>query len=112
MKFLQTAANEYHFFTAFENQHSVICKACIDFPMKSFEGGNAEFTSTLFTGAAIILTVIGVLVTLKRAEDQKGEEEKVEVWRMTKTGRREDLRVNSSKDMYYNPDDKEWHKIK
>ncbi len=163
----------------------VICKACVDFLTKSFGGGNAEFTSTLFTGIAIVLTVIGVLVTLKRAEDQKGKltalgihaaiwivgyfllgiliplvigavvlcvvltflglnplgtllnlfsgtasqdddedlfqvqkpeektvEEKVEVWRMTETGRREDLRVNSSGDMYYDPDDEDWHKIK
>ena len=44
--------------------------------------------------------------------EEKTVEEKVEVWRMTETGRREDLRVNSSGDMYYDPDDEDWHKIK
>lgn len=161
----------------------VICKACVDFLTKGDGGGNAGFVSTLFTGVAIILTIIGVLVTLKQAEDQKGKltalgihaaiwivgyfllgiiiplvigavvlcvvltflgfnplgsilnalsgaaaeeedlfqprqpeeetvEKKPEVWRMTESGRREDLRVNSSGDMYYDPDDGEWHKIK
>ena len=46
-----------------------------------------------------------------RHEEQPREEKKVEVWRrdgmMT-----ENLKVNSSGDMYYDPDDGEWHKIK
>lgn len=40
------------------------------------------------------------------------EETKTEVYRITESGQREDLRVNSSGDMYFDPDDQEWHKIK
>lgn len=163
----------------------VICKACVDALTKGDAGGNAGFVSALFTGIAIILTVIGVLVTVIPAKPMKNklivlgihaaiwlvgyfllkilipiviggvvlvvvltflgfhplgaianamsgssgqaedvfeyqqppveqtvEREKVEAWRMTENGRREDLRVNSSGDMYYDPDDSDWHKLK
>lgn len=162
----------------------VICKACVDALTKGeTAGGNAGFVSALFTGIAVILTVIGVLVTvipakpmkkklivlgihaaiwlvgyfllkilvpiviggvlllvvltflgfnplgaianamsgssgqqedvfeIQQPAEQPAEQEKVEVWRMTESGRREDLRVNSSGDMYYDPDDGDWHKI-
>ena len=49
---------------------------------------------------------------LQQPAEQPVEQEKVEVWRRTENGGREDLRVNSSGDMYYDPDDGEWHKIK
>lgn len=161
----------------------VICKACVDALTKGDTGGNAEFVSAMFTGVAVILTLIGVLVTVIPAKPGKkklmvlgihaaiwvigyfllgilipiviggvllvvvltflgfhplgklmevvsgasdqgdvfefqqpveqppAEQEKVEVWRRTENGGREDLRVNSSGDMYYDPDDGEWHKI-
>ena len=162
----------------------VICKACVDTLAGGDTGGNAQFVTILFTGIAVILTIIGVLTTvipaqpgkkklivlgihgaiwvvgyfllgilipiviggvvlvivltflgfnplgaimgavsgssgqeedvfqLQQPAEQPVEQEKVEVWRRTENGGREDLRVNSSGDMYYDPDDGEWHKIK
>ena len=138
----------------------VICKACVDTLAGGDTGGNAQFVTILFTGIAVILTIIGVLTTvipaqpgkkklivlgihgaiwvvgyfnplgaimgavsgssgqeedvfqLQQPAEQPVEQEKVEVWRRTENGGREDLRVNSSGEMYYDPDDGEWHKIK
>ena len=47
----------------------------------------------------------------RRAEEQAKEEKKVEVWRMNGMTR-ENLKVNSTQDMYFDPEDGEWHKIK
>ncbi len=162
----------------------VICKACVDALAGGETGGNAGFTNSLFTGLAVVLTVIGVLLTVIPAKPAKNKlivlgihaaiwvvgyfllqfiipiilvavllcvvltflgfhplsaifrlisgsapaqeenfvpvqqpteppaEQKVEAWRRTENGGRQDLRVNSSGDMYYDPDDGDWHKIK
>lgn len=55
---------------------------------------------------------IGALISglNSRQEEQPRVEKKVEVWRENGL-MRENLKVNSTGDMYYDPDDGEWHKI-
>ena len=162
----------------------VICKACVDALAGGDTGGNAGFVTAMFTGIAVILTVIGVLVTVIPAQpgkkklivlgihgaiwlvgyfllsiiipiiiaavlivvvltflgfhplsgilnmlygsgaaqedvyeyqqpaEQPVEKEQVEVWREDEAGRRHNLRVNSTNDMYFDPEDGDWHPIK
>lgn len=161
----------------------VICKACVDaLAGGAHAGDNAGFVSILFTAIAIILTLIGVLVTVVPAKPAKNKlivlgihaaiwvvgyfllkiivpiivgavvlcvvltflgfhpvatvlgwlsgtasntaeeyvvqqpqpqpQQEVEVWQEQENGNMKKLRVNSSNDMYQDPETKEWHKIK
>ncbi len=49
----------------------VICMDCVK--LFGSSGSNAEMTNTIFTAAAVILTLIGVLVTIKDVEGSKGK---------------------------------------
>lgn len=49
----------------------VICMSCVK--LFGSSGSNAEMTNTIFTVAAVILTLIGILVTVRDAEGSKGK---------------------------------------
>lgn len=82
-----------------------------------------KFVLSLLIGIAVIC---GIIIWFKGAESitsffsaftpsapypENTKKEEVEVWREKQNGSQEKLRVNSSQDMYYDPDDGEWHKI-